>query len=76
VVRGPPLDWVFRPYWCPSPTGDDAAMFESVWILWIAAACVALVALAVLAGRYAAGLFMDATTPSSKIDPRAADHAM
>jgi len=50
-------------------------MFESPWILWIAAACVALVALAVLAGRYTAGLFMDATTPPSKMDPRAADPA-
>jgi hypothetical protein len=50
-------------------------MFESLWILWIAAACVVLVALAVLAGRYTAGLFMDATTPPSKIDPRASDPA-
>jgi len=48
-------------------------MFESTWILWIAVACLALVALAVLAGRYTAGLFLDATRPPLAVDPRPSD---
>ena len=50
-------------------------MFESVWIVWIGAACVALVGLAVLAGRYAAGLFMDATKTTPGTEPPASDPA-
>ena len=50
-------------------------MFESVWIVWIAASCLALVALAVLAGRYTAGLFMDATSQPRKVEPRTPDPA-
>ena len=57
----------------PPPAGDHAGMFESTWILWIAVACLALVALAVLAGRYTAGLFLDATRPPLAVDPRPSD---
>ena len=44
-------------------------MPEWIWLAWIAGACAALVVLAVLAGRYTASLFTDATRSRGPVEP-------